>query len=128
LRDLVDRRLDVLDRDHRTDRILHPVIGHGRHINADVVLGDDPLRLDRHRDDPQRHAMNPIDERHDEDQPGTTRAILDLAQFKQHHTLVLLDDPNRHREAHEQHAHDHDDRVKAVMACTQRSNRPSTER
>jgi hypothetical protein len=43
LGDLADRGLDVLDRDHRTDRILHAVIGHRGHVDADVVLGDDPL-------------------------------------------------------------------------------------
>jgi hypothetical protein len=43
LGDLADRGLDVLDRDHRTDRILHAVIRHGGHVDADVVLGDDPL-------------------------------------------------------------------------------------
>jgi hypothetical protein len=68
LSDLVDRRLHVLDRHHRTDRILHPVIRHRRHVDDYVVLGDDPLRLDRHRDDPQRHPMHTIDERDDEDQ------------------------------------------------------------
>ena len=59
--------LDVLDRDHRPGRILDPVVGHRGHVDADVVLGDDPLGLDRHRDDPQRHPMNAIDEWHDED-------------------------------------------------------------
>jgi hypothetical protein len=33
----------ILDRDHRADRILDAVIGHGAHVDADVVLGDDPL-------------------------------------------------------------------------------------
>ena len=51
LGDLVDRRFDVLDRDHRPDRILHPEVRDGRDVDTDVVLGDDPLRLDRHRDD-----------------------------------------------------------------------------
>jgi hypothetical protein len=43
LGDLADRGLDVLDCDHRTDRILHAVIGHRGHVDADVIPGDDPL-------------------------------------------------------------------------------------
>jgi hypothetical protein len=92
LSDLADRRFDVLDRDHRTDRILHPVIGDSGHIDADVVLGDDPLRLNRHCHDPQRHTTNPLHERHDKDQPQPARLVPDLPEVKHDCTLVLLDD------------------------------------
>src|SRR4029079_19080465 len=43
LGDLADRGLDVLDRDHRADGILHAGIGDRGPVYADVVLGDDPL-------------------------------------------------------------------------------------
>ena len=68
LGDLVDRGGDVLDRDDRAHRVLDAVVRHRRDVDADVVPRDDPLRLDRHRHDPQRHAPDVIDERDDEDQ------------------------------------------------------------
>jgi hypothetical protein len=37
LRDLADCLLDVLDRDHRADRIFHSVVGHRRHVDADII-------------------------------------------------------------------------------------------
>jgi hypothetical protein len=40
------------------DRVLRPEVGDGGDVDADVVAGDDALRLDRHRDDPQRHAVS----------------------------------------------------------------------
>ena len=92
LGDLADRGLDVLDRDHRTDWILHPVIGHRGHVDADVVLGDDPLRLDRHRDDPQRNATNALHERDDEDQTRSPCLVVHLPELEDDCTLVLLDD------------------------------------
>jgi hypothetical protein len=52
LGDLVDRGGDVLDRHHRAHDVLDAVVGDRRDVDADVVAGDDPLRLDRHRHDP----------------------------------------------------------------------------
>ena len=43
-------------------------VGDRRDVDGDVVAGDDPLRLDRHRHDPQRDAVDAVDERDDEDQ------------------------------------------------------------
>jgi hypothetical protein len=57
LRDLVDCRLDVLDR-HDRRRVNDLVVGDGGDVDADVVLRDDSLRLDRQRDDPQRDAAD----------------------------------------------------------------------
>ena len=54
LGDLADRRADVLDRQHGFDRVDHPAVGHRGYVDADVVAGDDALRLDRHGDDPHR--------------------------------------------------------------------------
>src|SRR3954470_23788370 len=61
------------------------------HADADVVAGDDPLRFDRHRDDPQRHAAHAVDQRNDEDHAGSARAFLDATQPELHAALVLLD-------------------------------------
>ena len=53
LSDLIDRGVDILDRDERLHRVDHSKVGDGGDIDADVVARDDALRLDRHRDDPQ---------------------------------------------------------------------------
>src|SRR4051794_29773294 len=58
---------DVLDRHDRPDRVLDPVVRDGGHADAHVVARDDPLRFDRHRDDPQRHAVHSVNQRDDED-------------------------------------------------------------
>ena len=71
-------------------RVIHAVVGDGGDVDADVVLGDDSLGLDRQRDDPQRHAVNAIDERHDEDQSRATRAALHAPQPELHPPLVLF--------------------------------------
>jgi hypothetical protein len=50
------------------------------------------LGLDRHRDDPQRHAMNALNERDDENQPRSARRALYLPELEHYRALVLLDD------------------------------------
>jgi hypothetical protein len=62
-----------------------------------------PWGLDRHRDDPQRHSMNAIDERHDQDQSGSPRLVFELPELEQHDPLILLDDSYRHRQANDRH-------------------------
>jgi hypothetical protein len=94
LGDLVDGRGHVLDGDHRADRVGHPVVGDGRHVDADVVAGDDALGLDRHGHDPQRHPPQHLDQRHDQPQAGLADPH-HPAKAEQHALLVLLDDPNR---------------------------------
>ena len=108
LGDLVDRGVDVLDRDDRLHRVDDPEVGDRRHVDADVVAGDDALRLDRHRDDPQRHPVQHVDERDDEPQPGLAYAE-HPAEPEQHALLVLLDDPHRHRQHQQQHDDDNND-------------------
>src|SRR5690349_13638589 len=50
-----------------------PEVGDRGHVDADVVPGDDALGLDRHRDDPQRHPVQHVDERDDEPEAGIPR-------------------------------------------------------
>jgi hypothetical protein len=73
LGDLAGRGGDILDRDHRPDGILDPVVGDRGDVDADVVLGDDPLGLDRQRDDTPGDAIDPLDQREGEDQPRSRR-------------------------------------------------------
>ena len=68
--DLIDRGMHILDGHHRLDRIHHPEIRDSGNIDTDIVAGDDPLRLDRHRGDAQRHLPQPVDDRDDERQAG----------------------------------------------------------
>ncbi len=70
LGDVGDRGLDVLDREDGLHRIHDAVVGDRRDVHGDVVAGDDLLRLDRHRDDPQRHAVHAVDERDMKISPG----------------------------------------------------------
>jgi hypothetical protein len=112
LGDLVDGGLDVLDRDDRAHHIGDAVVGDGRDVDADVVAGDDPLRLDRHGDRPQRDAMEAIDPRHEHDQARASRPAVDASQPEQHRALVLLEDADGQRGAHqydEQQHNDHSD-------------------
>ena len=108
LGDLVDRGVDVLDRDDRLHRVDDPEVGDRGDVDADVVAGDDALGLDRHRDDPQRHPVQHVDERDDQPEPGLARAE-HPAEPEQHPLLVLLDDLGRHREAQQEQHHDDDE-------------------
>lgn len=74
------------------DRVVDAVVGDGGHVDAHVVLGDDALRLDRHRHDPQGDPMDAVHERHDEDQSGAASTALDPAQAELHAAFVPLED------------------------------------
>ena len=84
----VDRGVDVLDGNHRLHRVHDPEIGHRGNVNAHVVTGDDALRLDRHRHNPQRHPHQPIDHWDDHGQPWVLNTH-HLAEAEQHTLLVL---------------------------------------
>src|SRR5690242_6374841 len=71
-----------------------PEVGDRGHVDADVVPGDDALGLDRHRDDPQRHPVQHVDERDDEPEAGIPRTP-HPARPEQHPLLVLLHDSRR---------------------------------
>src|ERR1035437_2758242 len=107
LGDLVDGGVDVLDSDDGFDGVDDAEVGDGGDVDADVVAGDDALRLDGHGDDPQRHPVQHVGERDDEPEAGVAGAA-DPAQPEQHALLVLLDDPRGQGRA-EQQQHDDDD-------------------
>jgi hypothetical protein len=94
LGDLIDSSIDIFDRDDRLHRVDHAEIRHRRDIDADVVAGNDALGLDRHRDNPQRHPMQHVDERDDHPQPGFACAQ-HPAQPEHDALLILLDDLDR---------------------------------
>jgi len=74
------------------DGVLDPVVGDSGDVDADVVAGDDPLGLDRQRDDPQRDPVNTVHQRDDEDHTRPARILLlDATQMEHDGALVLLD-------------------------------------
>ena len=92
-RHTLDETLSETDTINQNIReILDPVVSHCGHVNAHVVLGNDSLGLDRHRDDPQRDAINALNKRHDENQTRSARRTHDLPELEYHRALVLLDD------------------------------------
>ena len=93
LRDLVDGRRDVLDDHDGLQRVDDVEVGDARDIDADVVLGDDPLRLDRHRDGAQRYAPEHVDEGNEEGQSGFADRVR-AAEPEQNAPFVLLHDPD----------------------------------
>ena len=98
LRDLIDRGVDVLDRDERLHRVNHSKVCDGGDIDADVVARDDALRLDRHRDNAQRNSSNHVDDGHDTNETGLSHRD-DTTEPKHDALLVLFDDPKRERQA-----------------------------
>ena len=100
LGDLIDGGVDVLDRDDGLDRVDDPEVRHRRDVHADVVAGDDALRLDGHRDDPQRDPVHDVDERDDHAQARCPYSE-HPAESEQHTLLVLLHHLDRHRQQQE---------------------------
>jgi hypothetical protein len=84
------------------------VVGDRGHIDADVVSGDDALRLDRRGDDPQRNPAELVEERDDHAQAGRARAV-QPSQPEQHALLVLPDQAHRQCESEQNHYHDDDE-------------------
>lgn len=91
LGDLVDGRGHVLDRHDRADRALNAVVGDGGDVDADVVAGDDPQGLDRHRDESVADPVNAIGQREDEDHAGPAAVVIDATQPEHQGPLVLLE-------------------------------------
>ena len=100
----------VLDRHHRPDRVgdleQHHSVDPGRH----VVLGDDVLRRDRQRHDPQVHPHHLVDSREDHLHTGFEHGP-QAAEAESDPAFVLLQDlegceqPDGH-EDHEDDQHD----------------------
>ena len=101
LGDLVDRAADVLDGHDGLLGVEDLVVGDGGHVDADVVAGDDALGLDGHGHDPQRDAVQHVDERDDQPDPRLTQPA-DATDTEQDALLVLLDHPHRRGEQDEE--------------------------
>src|SRR5947209_3943609 len=88
LTDLIDRIVDVLNHDHRSFRIGNMIVSDRRDVDRDVILGDDFLRGDLHRDCAQRYAHHLLDGNEDECEPRPPHA-LEFSKKKYDAALVL---------------------------------------
>ncbi len=88
LADLIDRIVDVLNHDHRLFRIRNMIVGDRRDIDRDVVLGDDFLRGDLHRDSAQRDAYHLLDRNENEREARPAHAF-EFSEKKYDTALVL---------------------------------------
>ena len=96
LADLIDRIVDVLDHDHRILGIGDMIIGNRRDIDRDVVLGDDLLRGNLHRDGAQRDTHHLLERKEDERDPGSANAF-EFSKKKYDSALVLFQHAKSHR-------------------------------
>src|ERR1700730_7613861 len=88
LADLIDRIVDVLNHDHCFFRAGNMIVSDCRDVDRDVILGDDFLRGDLHRDGAQRYAHHLLDGNEDEREPRPAHA-LEFAEKKYDAALVL---------------------------------------
>ena len=122
LTDLVDRVVDVLDRDDSLFRIGDMIIGDRRDIDRDVVLGDDLLRGDLHGDGAQRHTHHLLDRNKDQRQPRSAHPC-EFAEQEHHATLVLPQDAKRNQGVEGQQKDKKKDQVHGVLiGCMDGSN------
>src|SRR6476659_186905 len=75
LADLVESLVDIFNHDHRLFRIGNMVVGDRSDIDRDVVLGDDFLRGDLHRDSAQGDAHHLLNGNEDERDPRSTYTL-----------------------------------------------------
>src|SRR5258708_6822406 len=94
LADLVDRVVDILDRDDGSLGIGDVIVGDRRDVDRDVVLGDDLLRGNLHRDGAQGYAHHLLDRNENQGQPRSPHA-LEFSKKKHHAALVLPQHPDR---------------------------------
>src|SRR5258708_7486621 len=88
LADLIDRIVDVLDHDHRLFRIRDVIVSNRRDVDRDVILRDDFLRGDLHRDGAQGYALHLLDGNKDEREARSAHA-LEFSKKKYDAALVL---------------------------------------
>ncbi len=94
LADLVDGVVDILDRDDGSLGIGDVIVGDRRDVDRDVVLGDDLLRGNLHRDGAQGYAHHLLDRNENQGQPRSPHA-LEFSKKKHHAALVLPQHPDR---------------------------------
>ena len=94
LADLIDRVVDVLDRDHSFFRIGNVIVGDRSNIDRNIILGDDLLRRDLHGDGAQGYAHHLLDRNEDQCEPRPADTG-EFAKQKHHPALVLLQHAKR---------------------------------
>src|SRR3984893_17508424 len=94
LADLIDRIVDVLNHDHGSFRIGNMIVSDCRDVDRDVILGDDFLRGDLHRDGAPRYAHHLLDGNEEEREPRPAHA-LEFSEKKYDAALVLPEPAKR---------------------------------
>jgi hypothetical protein len=87
---------EVLDVHDRCFGIDDPEVGDRVDARGNVVLGDYFLGRDVERDRPEVDLDNPIDDRNQEDDPGSFRRIEQPAEAEDDAALVLAEDSDEH--------------------------------
>src|SRR5712675_1920995 len=88
LADLIDRIVDILNHDHRFFRIGNMIVSDRCDVDRDVILRDDFLRGDLHRDSAQGYAHHLLDGNEDDRKPRPAHA-LKFSEKKYDAALVL---------------------------------------
>jgi hypothetical protein len=88
LADLIDRIVDILNHDHRFFRIGNMIVSDRCDVDRDVILRDDFLRGDLHRDGAQGYAHHLLDGNKDQREPRPAHA-LKFSEKKYDAALVL---------------------------------------
>ena len=99
----------ILDLDHALERVDDPEVQDGVDLDRDVVLGDDVLRRDVHRDEPQADPDHAVDWGEHQDDPRALGLGKHSAQPENHAPLVFPKDLDGAQDV-EDHKSDDDDR------------------
>src|SRR5258708_30339371 len=75
LADLINRIVDILNHDHRFFRIGNMIVSDRCDVDRDVILRDDFLRGDLHRDSAQGYAHHLLDGNEDDRKPRPAHAL-----------------------------------------------------
>jgi len=85
----------ILDIDHALKRVYDPEVKDGVDLHRDVVLGDDVLGRDVHRDEPQADFHDAVDRGEDEDEARPLGLGQEAAETEDDPPLVLSQDLDR---------------------------------
>ena len=100
----------ILDVDDALERVDDPEVEDGVDLHRDVVLGDDVLGRDVHRDEPQADLHDAVDRGEDQDDPGALGLGQDPAEPEDDPALVLPQDLDGVQDVKDDDPHDDDQR------------------
>ena len=101
---------EVLDGDHRLQRVHHPEVDDRVHLHGDVVAGDHVLGRHVEDDRAQAHPHHAVDGPGHDDEPGALGLRQHLAEPEDDAALVLVQDLDRQQQPEHDGAEDEDHR------------------